>query len=371
MRASYRWDLAITHRGDELRAFIAEYFDDPSRQVLLVAGAGFDPRTCLVAKEIAAASKAEITALLVQESRSESDDTLAARAASNLELLRATLPNHTVVEVEIFGSDNSVIGGRRAAAQLHSQDLSTYTDIIVDISALSVGTSFPMIRYLIERIHHDNARFNLHVMVSHHPELDSRIHAVPTDTVVHVHGFNGGLTLAGVQGRAAKLWLPQLASGRSTTLRRIHESIHPDEVCAILPFPARHPRLGDTLLEELLGGDGFPWQMDARSIVRADEDDPLDLYRTVMRLHALREPVFEEVGGSQLILSPVGSKVMALGALLAALEKDLPVVYLEDFSYELSGELDEKLAAPVLMHVWLEGNPYPTDRPALRRIDDE
>lgn len=369
MREDFRWDLAITHRGTQLSAFVDEYFNDASRRILLIAGAGFDPRTGLVATALKAANRAGLSALLIQETRSETDKTLAGLAAGNLKQLADLVPAHTILDIPIFGTDNSVIGGRRAATQLSAQDMTAYTDVVVDISALSVGTSFPVVRYLIELIHAGRTSSNLHVMIAHQPELDAKIRAIPTDTVVPVHGFNGGLSLMSRTQQAAILWLPQLANGRSSTLRRIYESVNPDEVCAILPFPASHPRLGDSLLEELLDAEGSPWHMDARSIVHADEDDPLDLYRTILRLHALREPVFREVGGSKLILSPVGSKVMALGALLAALEKDLPVVYLEDFSYELQGSLDEELAPPELMHVWLEGDPYPTDRPPIRRID--
>ena len=371
MRSEYRWEHAITHRGDELHTFVGQYFDKPERRTLLIAGAGFDPRTALVASALAAASSGSLTAILVREERTESDAMLSRLAEANLKALAAIVPAHTVLDIEIFGTDNSVVGGRRAAAKLSAVALTDYTDVVVDISALSVGTSFPMIRYVIELIRAARVSLNLHVMVAHQPELDARIRAIPTDGAVPVHGFNGGLTLVSGARQAAKLWLPQLARGRSATLRRIYESISPDEVCAILPFPASHPRLGDSLLEELLGSGGFPWNMDARSIVHADEDDPLDLYRTILRLHALREPVFRETGGSQLILSPVGSKVMALGALLAALENDLPVVYLEDFSYELQGSLHDQQSPPELMHVWLEGDPYPTDRPSLRRIDDE
>lgn len=371
MRTDFRWDLAITHGGTELPGFISQYFNDPHRQILLIGGAGFDPRTTLVAEALTAAVQARISALLIQESRPDPDPVLAELAGENLTRLEEAIPDHTVLPVDIFGTDNSVVGGRRAATQLHQQDLSTATDIVVDISALSVGTSFPIIRYLIEQIHAGQATYNLHVMVAHQPELDARIHAVPADTAVHVHGFNGGLTLSTGTTQPARLWLPQLAHGRGTTLRRIHETLNPEEVCPVLPFPAGHPRLGDELLEELLETDGFPWHIDARSIVHADEDDPLDLYRTIMRLHSLRIPVFAEVGGSQLIVSPVGSKVMALGSLLAALERDLPVVYIEDFSYELRGNLDLDLNPPELMHVWLEGEPYPSDRPAMRRIDHE
>jgi hypothetical protein len=74
-------------------------------------------------------------------------------------------------------------------------------------------------------------------------------------------------------------------------------------------------------LEELEAG----WEVDTRNIVYADEADPLDLYRTILRLDDLRKPVFKEVGGSLLVLSPLGSKIMALGALMGALERNLPV----------------------------------------------
>ena len=66
-----------------------------------------------------------------------------------------------------------------------------------------------------------------------------------------------------------------------------------------------------------------------------------------------------------LILSPLGSKVMALGALMAALERDLPVAYLESISYELDETSLEEINQPNLIHLWLEGDAYSQPRPAL------
>ena len=66
-----------------------------------------------------------------------------------------------------------------------------------------------------------------------------------------------------------------------------------------------------------------------------------------------------------LILSPLGSKVMALGALMAALERDLPVAHLESIGYELEASASETVDPPNLIHVWLEGEVYPQSRPAL------
>jgi len=103
-----------------------------------------------------------------------------------------------------------------------------------------------------------------------------------------------------------------------------------------------------------------------RDIVYADEGDPLDLYRTILRLDDLRKPVFQETGGSLLILSPVGSKVMALGALIAALERDLPVAYIEAIGCELDPSVSDASANSELLHIWLEGDAYPQPRPKLR-----
>jgi hypothetical protein len=74
---------------------------------------------------------------------------------------------------------------------------------------------------------------------------------------------------------------------------------------------------------------------------------------------------FREVGGSRLMFSPVGSKVMALGALMAALERDLPVAYLEAIGYDLDGSVPTVSATSDLVHIWLEGDVYPQPRPAL------
>ena len=105
--------------------------------------------------------------------------------------------------------------------------------------------------------------------------------------------------------------------------------------------------------------------VDTRNIVYAHEGDPLDLYRTILRLDDLRKPVFEETGGSMLVLSPLGSKGMAVGALMAALERNLPVAYLESIGYELEGTVPREIEQSNLIHIWLEGDAYPQPRPPL------
>ena len=364
MGCERRWDPCIAHRGSELEEFLAYYFTQPDRNVLLVAGAGFDPRACAVAARLGNTATV-MRALLIKEDRPNPPQDQVDRAAENTETLLATLADLQVEPIDIFGSDGAVVGGRNIINVLSRQGLKGVTDVVVDISALSVGTSFPIIRYFVERIVRGKESANLHLFVAHDPCLDTDIRSKPSDTPGFVHGFKGRSTLFD-EADAARLWLPQLATGRRRALRLLYDFVNPHETCPIFPFPASNPRLGDELAEEYLTElERTWWPVDTRNIVYADESDPLDLYRTILRLDDLRQPVFAETGGSMLILSPLGSKVMALGALMAAMERDLPVAHLEPIGYELEASVPEKIDEPDLIHVWLEGDVYPQPRPAL------
>ncbi len=101
------------------------------------------------------------------------------------------------------------------------------------------------------------------------------------------------------------------------------------------------------------------WEVDARDLVYADEKNPLDLYRTILRIDDARRRVFASVGGSQIILSPVGSVALSLGALMAAIERDFAILYVEPIGYTLDeARADAANAADELVHIWLHGDAY-------------
>ena len=66
-----------------------------------------------------------------------------------------------------------------------------------------------------------------------------------------------------------------------------------------------------------------------------------------------------------LILSPLSSKATALGALMAAIERDLPVAHVESIGYELRTSVPQAIHQPDLIHVWLEDEAYPRPQPTL------
>jgi len=359
MRQLRRWDRCVSHRGGEAEQFVDEYFASPDRQTLLIAGAGFDPRSVSVAERLAGVMGTRLRCLLLREHRPNPDRELVIRAERNLERQRKAIPNSTVAGVDVFASDNAAVGGRDAVRRLSEFDRAEATDVVVDLSALSLGISFPLVRYLFEIAQVATPPLNLHLMVVDEPTTDAGIHSFSSDVVDPIHGFRGGLGLE-ENVDAARLWLPQLRRGSRTVLDRIHSVLVPHDVCPIVPFPASNPRLADELIEEYREEFESAWGADTRNIIYAGEHNPLDLYRTILRIDDARRRVFEGVGGSLLVLSPIGSKTLAIGALLAAIERDFPVMHVETIAYEVNfATLDfVRQKAGDIVHIWLTGDAY-------------
>lgn len=365
-----RWGRCVDHHGSDVGEFASRHFGESHRRVLLVGGAGFDPRALTAAQLIAQVAKGRVDGFFLRERLTYPDPDLRSRAEQQLAHLRAFIPAAKVVDVPVFETDGAVGLGRHVIDAVRSLDLCAFSDIVVDFSALSIGSSFPATRLLLQYLESatiQNATtgtkapcVNLHAIVTASPKTDDRILPQPSSAVEPVHGFRGRYGLDET-ARAAKLWMPQLRVDIRGMLEKIHNYLTPHEVVPVLPFPAHDPRFGDQLIEHYAEELDSRWGVDARSIVYADEKNPLDYYRTVLRMDDGRQPVFASSGGSLLLLSPLGSKVLALGAMMAAMERDLPVMYVEALSYtaELEVESETQYTEEDLVHVWLLGEAYP------------
>jgi hypothetical protein len=376
MNRSPRWDPAVSHRGAPAEAFIKDYFGQQDRRVLLIGGAGFDPRAPRVCELLANAAPGRVHGFFIREERPRSDSPLRDRAERNIERLRGFVAGYAQDSIEIISGDGAVVGGHRIGPCIRSKcDFSDCTDIVVDVSALSKGISFPLVRGLLDASVVGNAppgrRLNLHVMVFHESRTDALIVGEASDRAEVIVGFQGKLDHDDTRD-AARLWLPQLTkeTGTQEVLRRIYQRIGPQVVvCPVLPFPSFHPRYPDELVEFHGQALQNEWLVDARDLVYADEKSPLDLYRTILRIDDARQRVFAGVGGSLSILSPIGSKALAVGALLAAIERDFPVVYVEATSYSVDlrhiDSIREQATGEVI-HVWLHGEVYPAREETFR-----
>jgi hypothetical protein len=193
-----------------------------------------------------------------------------------------------IVDVEVLScEDGAVVGGHRAVQLLREQGAicNGMIDIVLDMSALSLGISLPIARYLFEASGAVGSGVNLHIMVASHPQLDAAILSVPSDVVDPIRGFSGGIDLA-ESDQDPKIWLPHLAPGRTSALQLIRDKLQgPVSVCPVLPLSQRDPRAADRLIAEFESELYQDWEVDPRNLVYAIEDDPLDVYRTITAIY--------------------------------------------------------------------------------------
>lgn len=353
------WANCITHFDDGVDGFIADYFAQADRRCLLVAGAGFDPRARTIASKLSATLGDRISALLFREERGEPAQNLVAAADDNEAAMCALIERTTVQQIQIFAQDGAPVAGARIGEALRSFTLPDgLSDIVLDMSALSIGVGFPVARYLLEDCERRGG-INLHLMIVSNPELDARIVGEPDNRVINVRGYSGQASDVGAD-RPAKIWAPQLAHRKREALGTIRAAAGDTvyKICPILPFPARNPRRADELIseyEEQLRA----WEVDARDLIYVSERNPLDSYRTLSMLKARYDQTVRGVFTPQLILSPIGSKVMAAGAMMAAIEHELPVQYVETLRYDFdSNETQQAGCGDMVVHVWLQGPIY-------------
>jgi hypothetical protein len=313
MAATGRWEPCIYHRAADATEFVADYFTDESRKVLLIAGGGFDPRATFAAELLAGSAGSRLRGIFIREERPSPSLQLVSRADKNIERLMKLVPQADVQSIQVLAEDYAVIGGRQLSRILQQINFKNFTDVVVDLSALSIGISFPTVRILYQWVETGELEANIHLLVADQPMVDSGIRPIPTDRTGPVFGFGGRLKLDS-EVTAKKLWMPQLIVGKKSILEKIRQAVGPDDICPVLPFPCHDPRLPDALIEHYADEFGSTWEIDARNVVYAEERNPLDLYATIRRIDDFRERVFAEVGGSLTVLSPLGSKASAIGA---------------------------------------------------------
>ncbi len=355
-----RWDPCVVQQGDDFKKFLTDFLDKPERKVLIIGGAGFDPRATRGGREIAQCTRCVVEGIFFREERIMDQPILRPRADNAERELGQILKTASFPRIEIIPDGVTAVGGRRAVQELIGRDLSQYTDVFIDISALSCGVYFSLVAYLVAACKR-HPKLNLHLLVVEQPKFDQKINGVPSDKAAMLHGFKGEQSLDSNEEQAL-LWIPTLSTGNPESLNKIYQFIHrkdtPIDVCPIMPFPGEDPRLPD-----LLYGEYYDhlrtWNVDDRNFLYAAESDPLDSYRAIYQLVSERGKLFSELGGSQVVLSPLGSKMLSVGAMLAAIDLNLPVAMVEVVGYDEHLDTGTACDGLELRHIWLCGEAYP------------
>jgi hypothetical protein len=349
------WDPCIAHGAGASEDFLTKFFADSSRRAVVIAGAGFDPRSTHATELLAAVLRDRVRGIFLREERSGIQSVLSEMGNTNARRLAELVPKSRIAAFPVFSTDNATVGGRRTVEALKGETWTDVTDIVVDLSALSIGVAFPLVKLVLG--HARKHRRNLHVVVTDDPSIDDEIEGISSEKAETLFSFKGDLGLHD-SSDVTILWLPQLTARRQKALGRVYATLTEEQevdVCPLLPFPSRDPRRGDGLIEVFQDEFESVWRVDARDVIYVDERRPVDLYRSVLDIDDARKRVFRKLGGSLTVLSPFGSKVQSLGALMAALERDFPVMYVETLAYTSTPSMGSE---GELVHVWLHGEAY-------------
>jgi hypothetical protein len=362
-----RWDPAFFCGGDRFTAFWATMAGDVKRKRhgLLIAGRGFDPRTTEGPRAIAISGMPIGTCCLLRlVNEQDSTDRPRNLAAATNESAIAELFESSAFEVRdvsVRDTSGRIVGSSRTRALFAESDwLGSFTDVIVDITALPTSIWFPLLGSLIasydELASTGRSAFNLHCIVCENADLDQAIMAEGGDVADYIDPFRGTAGLA-AQAEPITIWAPALGERQAAALRKIYDMLRPHETKPFLPFPSREARRGDELVAEYQSLLFDTWEVDPRGYLYADERDPFDIYRQIGDLAAEYRRSLAPLGVANTVVSTHTSKLLSLGVFLAAFEHTLAVAHVEPTGYSLD-EDSVKMEANELFEVWLTGEAY-------------
>lgn len=318
--------------------FIADYFPRAGA-TLLIGNVGFSPDVLYFPERLGPLRNVDMR--YFHEKRPAVPSVITQLALERAGQLRAIAARPMeIVDVAILAEDGAPVGGRNACARVHQWlSAKTYTDVVVDATGMSRCTVFPIVKqlYLLSR----TSPIRVHLLVADSDQVFSNVESVSSDRGGWMHGFPGE-TETDEFFKALKLWVVQLSEKAGASLQTMFRELDsPEEVCPVLPFPSRNPRRADELLFEHRDYWQREWFESPLNFIRAHESDPMDVFQSIVRLHATREEALTGSGlMSQTVLSPVGRRLPGIGMLLAALAYELPIFYLETVGYDINGDVN-------------------------------
>ena len=273
----------------------------------------------------------------------------------------------TTKEIRMWSDDGRRRVGSRGAAEVFASTdaIKSYTDILVDISALPRSLYMPLLAkllYLVDRLN-DIRRPNLHVLVGDNPELDQLITAEGlSDDASYLHGFESGIEQEATAD-APKVWMPILGEGKIGHFERIYDLIVPDEIAPILPFPCANPRRTDDLILEYRPYLFDRLRIEPTNFIYVPEQNPFGVYRELLSAIKHYSSSLSPLGRCKIVISALSSKLLSLGALLAAYDLKqagypVGIAHVHADGYTMTNVISQQTSTDNLFEVWIAGEPY-------------
>ena len=368
-----RWLNYVLRGGANFESFWRSFLNSTSRDLLFVVGRGFDPRMPnAVATILALGGDGLRHCVLVEYDEGEAspsrshDDSITANV-NTVESLFKESGGLTTKQIRMWSDDGRRRVGSRGAAEVFASTdaIKSYTDILVDISALPRSLYMPLLAkllYLVDRLN-GIRRPNLHVLVGDNPELDQLITAEGlSDDASYLHGFESGIEQEATAD-APKVWMPILGEGKTGHFERIYDLIVPDEIAPILPFPCANPRRTDDLILEYRSYLFDRLRIEPTNFIYVPEQNPFGVYREIISAIKHYSSSLRALGGCKIVISALSSKLLSLGALLAAYDLKqaaypVGIAHVHASGYTMSNGTSQRTSADNLFEVWIAGEPY-------------
>lgn len=317
-----RWDPYILAGASEFEHFWKGHLSVRKRKTLFILGRGFDPRAMKAIRLICELGTLPKVWLLAFDNGQEDSQHRKQLTNRNFETLVKLVGENNIVELPVSigmagyatatsSSTKKAISGQGAT--------STVDDVVVDISAMPRVVALSAIATLIHSQDMDcesGKKTNLHVVAAESVRTDLDARGSLMDEVTNLVGFSGRLNEETTE-HVPRVWFPILGEGQRERLQLIQSHLNPDEICPVVPFPARDPRRGDRIIAEHLDLLFEEFRVEPSNILRASEFNPFEAYRQLYLAMDRYRKALTELGGCKAYVSPLSSKLLSVGALLA------------------------------------------------------
>lgn len=372
------WDQMFQQRRVEGRAV----------RLLYVGGRGFDVRAQAVMDRFvgslsgASCTIAKAELLLVGFSGYLLSDELQRQTEENaaaLESRFAAIGSARTITIDSSGEGEDDLSAstalRRGTAEVLAA-VTDQTDIVLDVSSLPRIAYLSLMLALLQRLiptHMSTSPLgaggvNLQVLVGEDAALDSLIRSEdPSNEPVLIPGYSSALQTESTQERPL-VWFPILGENRATQLQKVMSELIPRsaEICPVLPHPSRDPRRGDRLLIEYKVPLFDTRETPLTNVLYAHEGNPFEAYRQLLGAMKRYRRSLSVLGGCRLVVTPLASKLMTLGAALACFEMKLEsagagyavaIPYAEPKRY-VASVADIRASRPEVSAIVLTGEAY-------------
>ena len=340
------WDHYVFRRGNAVHDLWDGLMKDRPVNLLYIAGRGFDVRAQKVMREFVAGQcgsgrrTASAKLLLLGFEGYELEEAIVKLTEENaaaLESLFSPLGSTATVTVATPEGEDEAnpSDALRQRVKAVLDEIDGKTDVILDVSSLPRATYLALLTNILHKLVPNKGQLpgaphplfangvNFQVLVAEDAQLDGQIRAEdPSNDLVMIPGFITAWQAESHQDRPL-VWFPVLGENRVNQLQKIIDSAlipMEAEVCPVVPHPSKDPRRADNLLVEYRGPLFDSRKTPTSNILYAHESHPFEAYRQLLGAMRRYQDSMTIMGGCRLVVTPLGSKLITLGAGLACFE---------------------------------------------------